>query len=1049
MRNFVGLTELFQILTRAFNFLKSFSRCLVAPLVRYVVSKIFPEYTNRGPFSGVKPTPLTIIQRYIIDLSKKDVSVEFFPSDAFGDVQARRTNNGHQVSGAIRDAARKSISAAVTSAGLEVFELSPARQSIRSDNNCVSHAAPSDLQFDYDDPLPKEGSVIVCIDTDYYATERYFERILQNNNVMLLFTFLPRNLCGQDGDCSFRTDKGVITYEVSGGGCWVHRVWDWDGFGEYISFLVDTNTILGRFARALGLVKKAVYKIVVHRPYKDAPDRAIVLCLPQFNYWVHGMVDDPVNSRPLTRRDTLDKLRPGYDSLVTLEDGQPTFKAARSGSDYQFVIPKRWIDVLIGLANAGAVTTRLLSFGLKDKVALAAINQYVAAKEAALPDPPRLGNPAEVRPLVHWPVASYTDEPTTSARCYAPAIVSDCNMVPNIKRWEDTTLAISRRITEIHNTKVMPVDMHAYADEFLTLVIGDTPRLFPYSLEEVADMLDKPKQQLMLKQIWCQLDVKARGQIEAFIKNEPTMKAPRIISSFADFKLIVQLSAYTLMARDTILHAEHNRHWFIPGLTPPEIAEKLVEYVSGIQDPVEGDYKTMDGTVSKDLQRFVMHAFMYRAFHRDTHRPLRQLLNHLLNSDGVAKSFGFKYQTGFGVKSGSPTTCDHNTILNAYLQYVAVRRTNKNLTHDEAFRSIGMCFGDDSVFRSDYAKQWQIAAKRVGMTLKVEAYKPEQGLCFLGRVFLDPDTTVASMAEPLRAMRKLHITMRNPTVPLAEAAIDRMEGYKVTDSATPVIREYCQAVIDFYKPKVDDAARLSRSDRLKELPYWATADGSWPQDPDQEERMLDIIAARTGVEVNEWQDYINMILSTPHPWDWEPINRGLEQYEWKDTIAPCGFPSQSVDDRKYQLDLTQIDNDAVKQYERKESPREACGQDVGDGGGDPGCAGGGSEESSGQHREGSGKPDVLLPETGQDHGKRHGVFPREAKRGGLVRGGGRGRRQQPSKGGQTSGSRGSQHGRAGPSPRGKQDFRGGRGRGSIVRGRPDRQQLSRETTAAN
>ena len=238
----------------------------------------------------------------------------------------------------------------------------------------------------------------------------------------------------------------------------------------------------------------------------------------------------------------------------------------------------------------------------------------------------------------------------------------------------------------------------------------------------------------------------------------------------------------------------------MPGGTPSTIAASVCEYAAQVPNLIEGDYSNFDGTVSAWAQENIMSAVYHLWFAEQFHNELKSYTRKLVSCPARAKRFGFKYEAGVGVKSGSPTTCDLNTVLNAYLMYCAVRMSCPDLEPLEAFGQLGLAFGDDSLFDALYANNWRKAVKALGMSLKIETCYPTTGVTFLARVYPDPLVTRTSFQDPLRTFRKLHLSLRDPHVPLADAAYDRVEGYLSTDAYSPVVGKYCAAVMRWYAP---------------------------------------------------------------------------------------------------------------------------------------------------------------------------------------------------------------------------------------------------------
>jgi len=432
----------------------------------------------------------------------------------------------------------------------------------------------------------------------------------------------------------------------------------------------------------------------------------------------------------------------------------------------------------------------------------------------------------------------------------------------------------------------------------------------PYSIEETVPMLSKPSQALMISNIWETADVPHRQLIESFVKNEPCSKDTRIISSFPDMRYLLHFSKYTLKLRDEVLHAEHNSHWFMPGKTPVEIADAVCNYASNTDEVLEIDYSNLDGTVSAWCQRNIMNAVYKRYFIKDFHDELDGYLSNLISCPARSKRFGFRYDAGPGVKSGSPTTCDANTILNGYVQFYAVcRYYGSSLSRELRFLQIGLAFGDDSLFSARYKKGVNQGAAHLGLKVKLESYKPEEGVVFLARVYPDPTSTATTFQDPLRTLRKLHITTRNPSIPLADAAYDRMAGYLITDPHTPLVSNYCRAMQRIYGPQVlDHEKRLARKSKDVEKPYWYSAESnSWPQAKADIPLMLQCMSARTGIPEEEIRSMSDVLDDLQNPCDTPTFNRDFESYPWKGTVYPDGSIGESVDHRSLELKRKLVD----------------------------------------------------------------------------------------------------------------------------------------------
>nr|QYF49957.1 MAG: RNA-dependent RNA polymerase [Sichuan forest noda-like virus 4] len=799
-----------------------------------------------SPYANAEAYLLSrVMQRMIIDKTRKNIDISWFPMNSITNFRPTRlADNGHKVSGAVRDAARVAIHSAVIAAGLKICEVSPTKIS-DCEGAIHQHYAVGDLKRPVDMKVPNEKDVIVGVDVDYYIND--LSKILGYGNATIFHSFNPTSVAGSDGDSNFRIMDGLVHYDVSGGGLWKHPVWNWCRFGEYMRVEAKNGGVVGWLLSWIGVKKHYYYKIMHSRPWKDCQHRVLVWLLPEASAWQFTWMACDLHAEEMKRVDYSDRKKPGWNRLVATVGNELRVSIGRNGEDAFVNMEKSTFDTLMGLTTPQSVASRMIQLDIKSPLVIALMSQYHGGKIGLDGlETPRLGRP--IVPIVHWPVSSQCDEVQCSARAYSSPIVDMPNMMPQVRKYEALSQSLEERVTYVANGKLPSDKIRYLAEEFVKLVVPECGAGVPYELEETLSMLTKPSQKIMIDQVLETMDMDVRKLIEAFLKNEATNKAGRIISSFPDARFLVRFSAFTLKFRDEVLHNELNKKWFCPGLTPYEIAGKVRDYVGVVGTPIEGDFSNFDGTVSRWCQEHVMNAVYLRFFNGEYTRELKTFTDMLISCPARAKNFQFRYNAGTGVKSGSPTTCDLNTVLNAFMQYAAVRLTCPETEQWLAYNQIGLAFGDDSLFALEYSKQFERVAAELGMKLVVEKYDPLMGLTFLARVYPDPYTTSTSFQDPLRTLRKLHLTTRDPNIPLADAALDRVEGYLVTDQLSPVVGSYCKMVKRLTKDE-DVEKRLSRKSVNKEKPYWVTGDGSWPQNPADLDLMFDVAAARLGINV--------------------------------------------------------------------------------------------------------------------------------------------------------------------------------------------------------
>jgi hypothetical protein len=855
--------------------------------------------------------PSRFIQNYTMDITRRAYDKAFYPLDSLTTTDPKRTSdNGHAISGAVRDYARKMIDSAITKMGLSKLEISPSIRS-RCDRSIVQFYAPSDLERPLANDLPEETDVIVGIDVDYYIED--MGEIFSYCSPCVFHTFSPVKVAGKDGDAYYRIKDNKISYEVGGGAEWSHHVWDWAVAGEFVETEIKGKTWYSRLGRKLlwciGLHQVLYTKVHHARPWESCPDRLFVWTIPSFSVWKWRILPTNLKTRKLQHIVFQDATRPGWNSIVSVDkETKLWINFGMEGDDATVTLPKEMFDILMGLQSQQSVTSRMIGMQITDSKSLALTGQYYRKATKENPTPTRLVR--STVPSVHWPITSEAEKPETSSRQYSRPLVTDHNLMPMIKYWDAHSLSIDRRVTFYTNTKVPPIQYLQYAREFLEQVIPLPHKGETYTLETTAELLDKPSQVLALKQIWETVDMPPQKKIESFMKNEPCMKTARIISAYPDIRFLLQFSQITLKFRDTILHAEHNAHWFCPGKTPKAIAELICAQATESDGLAETDFENLDGTTSKWMQENLYMAALLRYFHPRHHAAIKEYVSYLLSIPAFAKRFGFRYEAGEGVKSGSPPTCDENTLHASFVEFCALRKKYPHLPIAVIFLLLKAKFGDDGISEEAIKKELEKVCRDLGLRMKFERCSPDKGVTFLARVYPSPTTTTTTFQDPLRTWRKLHLTARDVNIPLETAALDRLDGYLVTDGLSPITSDYCHMIKRCYQGVVDkDTRRNERKSKDKEKSYWLTQGGSWPQDPNDEELIINCMAARTGFSVDVLRAFQRSLNQCNNPWEFDPLNRDEEPCPYKDTVDLDALPVEPLDAR-------QIEKDAESKYLR-------------------------------------------------------------------------------------------------------------------------------------
>jgi len=336
----------------------------------------FESYAATGPYDSEHPTALgRFCQRFLVDRSRTLFETNWFPIDAIVDTDPQRpSENGHRVSGATRDEARRAITAAIELQGLSKYELSPAVKSDNVSGKLHYHYAVADLAQAVRSDEVKPSSVIVCIDTDYYVRDP--DSLFGYPNRAVIHTFNPTTVAGIDGDTPFRILDNQVEYLVSGGGEWRHQVWDWCKSGEFLEFRKPIETIAEWLLSFIGVRKYTYHKVSFARPWKSTPHRALVWLTPTAMVYRIDWLRNEIHARKLKRMNYSDKLKPTWNKLVNWDGENHTISIGRAGEDAHVELDKADFDILMGLGSQQSVTSRLLGMGYKDPRIHALLGQY-------------------------------------------------------------------------------------------------------------------------------------------------------------------------------------------------------------------------------------------------------------------------------------------------------------------------------------------------------------------------------------------------------------------------------------------------------------------------------------------------------------------------------------------------------------------------------------------------------------------------------------------------------------------------------------------------
>jgi len=634
-----------------------------------------------------------------------------------------------------------------------------------------------------------ENPLIAMVDVDHYIDMPTW--LVDYHHPTILYTLQPHAVSRVASNYSytFNSDNEVM-YRVSGGGGFTHMVWNYSKDNLLLSLTF------------MGIPYRTVSYLVDRR--QTSPDHELVMLTPTARWgwkgaflarcWLTGGVLKRLNvvqERGFTRlmSSSLDGVKVSTGQVGSFASAtvdavvDDTIAITARCSDYKLTMPqvmsyvegKREIAApLLEFHRAKVLTKPDVVCPVKE-----AIHQYQfyphLYDETAKP-----GMVAFMSPLIH---GAYVPDQT----------------VGNEKQ------AVQGRVTSVRPA-LLPLSpfLSKVMKEFATLLIPDDAKwqLDPVDDDEVMDRQSRPAQRRILGLAEASLPDR---RTSSFVKKEPyaNVKDPRMISTInGPDKREYSKFMYSF---ETVLKRQA---WYAFGMTPVRIADRVVEVLARALMATNTDFSRFDGhgsNLMRELERIVI----LRAFRVQYHSALLELHRSQYNLKAYAK-LGTKYETAFARLSGSPETSIFNTLVNAFVAFLALRKTKVDgLFHDaaSAWLHLGVYGGDDGLTADVDPKVYESAASMIGQVLTVQPIlRFGTGIKFLARVYSPEVWTgcVDSCCDLPRQLSKLHVTVQLPSnVSPQMKLLEKARSFILTDENTPIIGDFVKAVVKIHTSPIE------------------------------------------------------------------------------------------------------------------------------------------------------------------------------------------------------------------------------------------------------
>jgi hypothetical protein len=423
--------------------------------------------------------------------------------------------------------------------------------------------------------------------------------------------------------------------------------------------------------------------------------------------------------------------------------------------------------------------------------------------------------------------------------------------------------AVVHRVQDVKNTVKPSQEVFNMMEDFITQVFTDVGitehSLEPFSIQEVVDKTHNAKTQGRLRGVdadsFFETDAPYDVKVRAFDKAETYVgKAKERVISPVDDENLACLARYTYALKPFLKRAK----WYCPGMTPIEVSVAVQNLIRQDDEVWETDYSNFDGTITQWLRRLEKRLYT-RAFAAPGSKEVGECIARESRVRTASTRAG-SYEPGGIRLSGSGLTTDGNTLLNAFMQYMAYRRMGKESV--EAYASIGLCFGDDGVMTGSVNGHMFKVCESVGLVIKMlPACCPERPyVTFLGRVYPAPHDSLYSFQEPMRVWPKINLISRSNPVDEKERHAAKVASYLIIDGKTPILGAYTRKMLQLLPQGQAWLDRLEEGTLIGDLTAnWfylenrATVAQSWPQDEESAQAHFGLYCDLMGITEGQAQ----------------------------------------------------------------------------------------------------------------------------------------------------------------------------------------------------
>ncbi|QKI28966.1 hypothetical protein 1, partial [Emilia sonchifolia noda-like virus] len=760
---------------------------------------------------------ISLIRPYTINDSSRLSPTFINIRDVFRTYDMRNAEaHTHPDSAVIRSAMSRHMAAIAHQSGYVPYHVSRARSDSFDGNRFFYHM--KDLTITYqNDPVP-ENAVLIFTDVDYYAD---MNKWLALWKPILMYTFVPEAMSANRSEYSYHFEDNVVVYHVKGGATYTHQLWVYEG---------DTLTITN---------DGTTYTFHVdQRNVPGDPDHRYICLLPASKIkYPQSLLVNP-SQEGLRRFENKGYLYDPITDKLSIRGSSKHHSINITGLVYNAV--KARIANKISPPIIADIERILQANNINDSAVLAPLLfNYIDAhieKNVVF-----TSDMVSYHPIVDGAMANEDGDPMGEQA--SSNLVFPGAAFPTNSHASDLA-TIEGRVVQPSNTRVPPNDYNTHANDFLSQLIRRPGVGTPYTIAQVEHEQDTAQQRARTEAIKATVSLNSSNRLQAFVKAEPysTCNSPRNITTMSA-DLTTMMSCFTYPFKEQVLKMHK---FYSPGLSPTDIANRISE-ITADDNVLTTDYARFDGSISEWLQKSIVRAAYNRWLKTEHKGEFLKWFEKVFKRKAMTRH-GVRYDPGWGTRSGSPITTDGNTMINAFVMYVAFRKCG--LSIHEAYNHLGLYCGDDGITRNIPSLQANLlnVVRELGLTVET-LVKRSGPYSYCGRLFVDPKLIPDSFQDLKRTLPKLHL-VANGSETIEQRLTNKAVGYLVTDKLTPILGVWAQKVIELTKL---DAKHCTHEEMYKMRHPWPQTD---------REALMKGVMQQLDMTSQEIIDIERMILST-------------------------------------------------------------------------------------------------------------------------------------------------------------------------------------------